>query len=600
MSGFFGTSFIEQVRAASDIVEVIGGYFPLKRAGASFVALCPFHREKSPSFHVSPGRQAFHCFGCHKGGDVYRFLQEYESISFSEAVQRLAQRAGIPLQYEGGKSPDKAMHLKETLREMHEKVAQRWQNALISDPGSHVAREYLARRGVSEESIKLFRIGYAPEAWDDTVNWCKSKGYALDLALQAGLILKKEETDRHYDRFRGRLMFPICDEQGRVIAFSGRILQGDEKSAKYVNSPETPIFTKGRVFYGLDKSKRAILDAGFAIICEGQLDLIACFAGGVKNVVAPQGTAFTNEHARILKRYVEEVVLCFDSDNAGRKAAVRVFEGLLEAGLAIRVASIPSPHDPDSFIKEFGGDAFANLVKSAPGFFDFYLDQLCLSNDIKSDRGRLAVLQGMGVAVNKTGNSVMTDTYVQKTAVRLAVSAESVRQEFRKLRAAPAPSRSADDPSGPDEEIDAPVPVARPSQNELWLLKILLLSEEALGVAVENLNPSWVLHGLVRHIVQSRMTAGEDGQFPAPAALLQQLPDDESRRLVSECLVESRSLPNPAQTVRDLITKLRNQSLDLEMERLRQKIADPTLSEDERFDIPNRMASLRLQKAQKI
>ncbi len=600
MSGFFGTSFIEQVRAASDIVEVIGGYFPLKRAGASFVALCPFHREKSPSFHVSSSRQAFHCFGCHKGGDVFRFLQEYESVSFSESVQRLAQRAGIALQYEGGKSPDKAVHLKESLREMHEKVAQRWQNALLSDPGSAIARDYLSQRGVSEESIKLFRIGYAPEAWDDTVNWCKSKDYALDLALQAGLILKKEETDRYYDRFRGRLMFPICDEQGRVIAFSGRILQGDEKSAKYVNSPETPIFSKGRVFYGLDKSKRAILDAGFAIICEGQLDLIACHQGGVKNVVAPQGTAFTGEHARILKRYVEEVVLCFDADNAGKKAAVRVFEGLLEAGLAIRVASIPTPHDPDSFIKEHGGEAFSGLVKGAPGFFDFYLEELCSGNDVRSDRGRIAVLRGMGEAVNKTGNSVMVDTYVQKTAVRLAVSSESVRLEFRKLRPAPTPSRPSDDLTGEAGEQEAPVPVARPSQNELWLLKILLLSEEALAVAAEHLKPEWVQHGLVRHILAARMTLDEGGHYPAPATLLHHLPDEESRRLVSETLVEARSLPNPAQTTRDLLTKLRNQAIDLRMDELKRRISDPGLSEAERFEVPNQMVALRTQKAAKI
>ncbi|MBI1841871.1 MAG: DNA primase, partial [Verrucomicrobia bacterium] len=471
MAGFFGAQFIEQVRAANDIVEVIGGYFPLKRAGASFVALCPFHREKSPSFHVSPGRQAFHCFGCHKGGDVFRFLQEYESIAFSEAVQRLAQRASIPLQYEDGKGPDKSQHLKESLRDMHENLARRWQTALATDPQAQLARDYLARRGVSEESVQLFRIGYAPDAWDDTVNWCRGKNYDLALAAQAGFIVKKEDSDRHYDRFRGRLMFPICDEQGRVIAFSGRVLQGDEKTAKYVNSPETPIFTKGKVFYGLDKTKRAILDAGFAIICEGQLDLIACFQAGVRNMVAPQGTAFTGDHARTLKRYVEEVVLCFDSDNAGQKAAVRVFDGLLEAGLAIRVACVPPPHDPDSFIKANGGEAFSALIQAAPGFFDFYLDRLCSTNDVATDRGRLAVLRDMGIAVNKSGNSVTLDKYVQKTAVRLGVSADSVRSEFRKLRSASAPSSGNDSLGAPPPE-EPPEVVARPSPQELWLLKV--------------------------------------------------------------------------------------------------------------------------------
>ena len=194
---------------------------------------------------------------------------------------------------------------------------------------------------------------------------------------QAGLIVRKEGGDHYYDRFRGRLIFPICDEQGRVIGFSGRMLSGDEKTAKYVNSPETPIFTKGKVMFGLDKSKRALLDTHRAIICEGQLDLIACFMAGVQNVVAPQGTALTADHARILKRYVDEVVLCFDSDNAGQNAAVRSLDSLLASGLAIRVATVPAPHDPDSFIKEFGGAAFAQLIEKARDFFDYYLDRLC-------------------------------------------------------------------------------------------------------------------------------------------------------------------------------------------------------------------------------
>src|SRR5437667_11362775 len=377
MPGLFSTSTLEQIRAASDIVDVIGSYLPLKRAGANFVALCPFHKEKTPSFNVHPHRQIFHCFGCHKGGDVFTFVQEYENVSFPEAVQRLAERARIPLEFEKDPGAQKHRFLKETLLLIHEQITRRWQTALAQETAGQTARDYLKQRGVSDEAVKLFRLGYAPDAWDDTVNWARSKGHELTVVEQAGLILRKESSDHYYDRFRGRLIFPICDEQGRVIAFSGRILSGDEKTAKYVNSPETPIFTKGKVFFGLDKSKRAILDAGFAIICEGQLDLIACYMGGVQNVVAPQGTAFTPDHARILKRYVDEVVPRFDLDNAGQKAAVRVEESLLASGLSIRVATIPAPHDPDSFIKEHGGAGFQKLIEDGREFFDFYLEYLC-------------------------------------------------------------------------------------------------------------------------------------------------------------------------------------------------------------------------------
>src|SRR5256886_5051505 len=427
MAGLFSSATLEQIRAASDIVDVIGSYLPLKRAGANFVALCPFHKEKTPSFIVNSHRQIFHCFGCHQGGDVFTFVQEYENITFPEAVRRLAERAHLPLEFENDPGQQKSRFLKETLLQIHEQITQRWQAALANDAAWQIARDYLGKRGVSDEAVKLFRLGYAPDAWDDTVNWARSNGHELATVEQAGLILRKEGSDHYYDRFRGRLIFPICDEQGRVIGFSGRVLSGDDKSAKYVNSPETPIFTKGKVFFGLDKSRRALLDAGYAVVCEGQLDLIACYLAGVHNIVAPQGTALTAEHARILKRYVDEVVLCFDSDTAGRNAAIRALDDLLASGLAIRVAAVPAPHDPDSFIKEFGGAAFQQLIDRAEGFFDFYLNHLCATNDIAQDKGRVAVVRAIGQALRKTGDAVLTDTYAQKTAHLLGVAAEAVQ-----------------------------------------------------------------------------------------------------------------------------------------------------------------------------
>ena len=437
MAGLIPPQKLEEIRAASDIVDVIAGYLgPLKRAGANFVALCPFHREKSPSFNVNPGRQIFHCFGCHKGGDVFTFVKEYENLSFIEAVRRLAERARIVIEFEDNPHAKQQRGEKESLLHLHEEICKRWQTALANDAGGQIARDYLAKRGVSAEAVKLFRLGYAPDAWDDTVNWAKSKSFDLALVEKGGLIIRKEGSDRFYDRFRGRLMFPICDEQGRVIGFSGRVLSGDEKTAKYVNSPETPIFTKGRVIFGLDKSRRAVADADCAIICEGQLDLIACFMAGVKNVVAPQGTALTADHCRILKRYGDEVVLCFDSDNAGQNAAVRSLDILLASGLAIRVATVPAPHDPDSFIKANGGAAFAQLIERAENFFDYYLNRLCAQNDLGTDKGRLAVLAAMAEATHKTGNAVLTDTYAQKTAARLGVAPEAARAEFKRLAAA--------------------------------------------------------------------------------------------------------------------------------------------------------------------
>src|ERR1700722_3000105 len=492
------TATLERIRAASDIVDIIGAYLPLKKAGANFTALCPFHKEKSPSFNVNPQKQFFHCLGCHKGGDVFTFVKEYENIGFVDAVRRLAERAKILLEFDNNPAEQQSRHLKDQLLEIHEKITQRWQNCLLNEASGQLARDYLAKRGVSVEAITLFRLGAAPETWDDTVNWAKSKNYELPFVEKAGLIIRKEETGNYYDRFRGRLMFPICDEQGRVVGFSGRVLSGDEKIAKYVNSPETAIFTKSKIFFGLDKSKRAILDAGYAIICEGQLDLIACFMSGVQNIVAPQGTAFTDQHARIIKRYANEVVLCFDSDNAGQNAIVRSLDHLLASGLAVRVAVVPAPHDPDSFIKANGGEAYRELVNNARGFFDYYLDRLCATNEITSDKGRLAVLRAMAEAVHKTGNVVLVDTYAQKTALRLGVSPEAVRAEFKKAaRLKPSQPAVADEPEAVDDTT-APEEAARPATAEYWLLKLILSHEDTVDWIRAHLDTNWVQHQPVR------------------------------------------------------------------------------------------------------
>ncbi|MEK7707335.1 MAG: DNA primase [Verrucomicrobiota bacterium] len=589
---------LEQIRAASDIVDVIGGYLPLKRAGANFTALCPFHKEKTPSFNVNPQKQIFHCFGCHKGGDVFTFVKEYENIGFVDAVRRLAERAKIPLEFDQTPGAQETRHVKDTLLQIHEQIAQRWQSCLANEAAGQIARDYLAKRGVSAEAIKLFRLGCAPDLWDDTVNWAKSKGHDLAVVEKAGLILRKEGAENYYDRFRGRLMFPICDEQGRVIGFSGRVLSGDEKTAKYVNSPETPIFTKSKVFFGLDKSKRAILDAEFAIVCEGQLDLIACYMAGIQNMVAPQGTALTADHARILKRYVDEVVLCFDSDKAGQNAAVRSLDGLLASGLAVRVAVVPAPHDPDSFIKANGGEAFRKLIEGAEGFFDYYLNRLCATNDIATDKGRLAVLREMAGAVHKTGNVVLVDTYAQKTALRLGVAPEAVRTEFKKtptVKTSPAPAVEET-----DESFEASTEITRPSAQEFWLLKLLFLHEELVGWATMHLEPAWIQHEAVREIVSRRLAAQSAETWTNLAGFLDECGSPEMQNLITEAVAESRVLPNPEQQLAGVALKLRTQFIDRQIAQIDGRVRELEVGGSLSIQLQQQRAQLKHAKGQPL
>ncbi len=614
MAGTLSPATRERIRAASDIVDIIGSYLPLKKAGANFVALCPFHKEKTPSFNVNPHRQIFHCFGCHKGGDVFTFVKEYENIGFMDAVRRLAKRAKIPLEFDQTPGEQQSRHLKDQLLQLHEQITQRWQNALLNEASGQIARDYLTKRGVSPEAVKLFRLGYAPDAWDDTVNWAKSKGYELDLVEKAGLIIRKSGEQRaadvssaepsekispasgtlaarYYDRFRGRLMFPICDEQGRVIGFSGRVLSGDEKTAKYVNSPETPIFTKSKVFFGLDKSKRALLDAGFAVVCEGQLDLITCFMAGVQNIVAPQGTAFTADHARIIKRYVDEVVLCFDSDEAGQNAAVRSLDHLLASGLAVRVAVVPAPHDPDSFIKASGGEAFRKLVEGAEGFFDYYLKRLCEQNDVKTDKGRTVVVRSMLEALQKTGNRVVFDKYAHDLTFKLGLSFRSIVDEFQKVL--------NEQPSGKREESiesAASTEIPRPSDKEFWLLKLLLLHDDLVAWATLHLDVNWISHPLARQIVEKRLAAQTNETWKNLAAFLDECESPEMRGLVTEAVAEDRKIPNPDQQLADVVLRLRNQFLDRQIAASIQRASQPETSETDRMELLRQQQELRRQK----
>jgi DNA primase len=418
---------IEQIAAANDIIEVIGSYFPLKRAGANFKALCPFHQEKTPSFHVSPQRQTFHCFGCGVGGSAFRFVMEYEHVDFPSAVRKLAARVGIPVVEErGGPDEDRQHETRRILLKLHAEAAGWFHENLLKKEIAEPAREYLKQRGIDRQVAKNWQLGFAPEAWDTFLKWALARGYSREQLLQSGLVKPRDEDrpgNEVYDRFRGRIMFPICNDLGEVIAFSGRLLQGDAQAAKYLNSPETPLFRKGSVLFGLHKSKRSLIEANCAIVCEGQLDLIALFEAGLKNVVAPQGTAFTQNQARILKRYVNEVVLCFDADEAGQKAGERSLDALLQNDLIVRVAEIPPGEDPDSLIRREGKEAFEKRVAAARDFFDHWIDRQVEIVDLNSLGAKVQLARELAETVSHVHDPIMRGQIVSKVSVRLGIPA---------------------------------------------------------------------------------------------------------------------------------------------------------------------------------
>jgi DNA primase len=579
---------IEQIAAANDIVEVIGSYFPLKRAGANFKALCPFHQEKTPSFHVSPQRQTFHCFGCGVGGSVFRFVMDYEHIDFPSAVRKLAARVGIPVIEERGPSDaeDRQHEARRTLLQLHGETAGWFHENLIKKEFGEPARKYLKKRGITAEIAKRWRLGYAPDEWDAFGSWARGHGYEMQTLIASGLIKTKEDAagtpgQQSYDRFRDRIMFPICNDVGEVIAFSGRVLKEKEGAAKYLNSPETPLFRKGSVLFGLDKTKRALIEVNCAIVCEGQLDLISLFEAGITNVVAPQGTAFTETQARMLKRLVDEVVLCFDSDAAGTHAAERSLDALLQNDLIVRVAEIPAGDDPDSLIRREGKEEFEKRIAAARDFFDYWIEHEVAEVDLASLGAKMQLARSLAETVSRVHDPLMRGEVASKVSARLGVPVQDFQALF------PKQSRSSGIRSD-QSRSGATVP----PRHDVAMLCLVALRDEAARDFLREQNWREILAQvpaaeiLVR-ILESDLRPSDAASLNAFMATLS--PADEG--LVSSWLLQ-KVPPNAGTMVEEWWFGIRQGVLHRQLEVAKNRIRLPQLSTGEQVNLQKEILDL--------
>ncbi len=430
--GMIPQETVQRIIDDNDIVDVIGTYFELKRAGANYRAICPFHAENTPSFNVNPQRQIFHCFGCGAGGDVIRFVMQYENLAFPDAAKKLADRAGLRIEETAfDADEDQRFQARRELQSLH-KLATAWFHKLLfKAPEAQVARDYLKSRGLSMETARRWEFGYAPGDSRKFIDWAREAGFKARMLAMSGLAAWRDEHNPErglYSRFRDRLMFPIHNDVGDTIAFSGRVLLPDQKGGKYINSPETPLFNKSKTLFGLDKARQAIRRNKAAIVCEGQLDLIACSENGIENIVAPLGTALTEQHARLLKRHTDEVIICNDSDNAGRAATVKAFQHLAAAEMMVRVVELPQGSDPDSFIHEHGADALREKIVAAQEFFDHQIGSRGSELGSASLRERMQFAGDISENIALIHNKVMQDSLINKVAARLGVGAEEIRR----------------------------------------------------------------------------------------------------------------------------------------------------------------------------
>lgn len=537
----FPDSFVEEVRRTADIVRLISDHVALKKMGTSWKGLCPFHQEKTPSFNVRSEPPVFHCFGCGEGGDVFKFVMLHERVGFPDAVESVARRFGVAVpenRYEAG--PDRKE--REELLALIEAAAEHLARNLWTAPGAK-AREYLLGRGFKKETLERVRAGAAPDSWSDLLDALKRR-FPINALMSAGLVLERQDHTGHYDRFRNRAVFPILNESGKVVAFGARSLDGSEP--KYLNSPETPVYQKSRTLYGLSWAREAARKEGRLVLMEGYLDVARALEHGVAEAVATCGTSLTSGHARLLRRFGERIVVNFDQDEAGQKAARKSFEVLSEEGLRVQVVGLPEGHDPDSYLKEFGAEAYRERLSTAPEFMDWLIERAAVENDVATPAGKAAYLNAMLPALVRVESAVEQAAWLPRIAGRAGLDPAATQRELKRALA----TRTA--------VAAAPAPEARARPGllvaEKWLVALILKRTEGVEEALAEL-----CEADFRELPSAELLRAAKGLYlrnePLSASSLEAaLAGDEARRLLHEIAVEDPPVDwaNPLKCVQGL------------------------------------------------
>ncbi|PYY22360.1 MAG: DNA primase [Acidobacteria bacterium] len=546
------STFSQDLKQQADIVRIIGDYIPLKKAGAqNFTGLCPFHKEKSPSFSVHATRQFFHCFGCGVSGDIYTFVQKIENITFPEAVRRVAEKMDIPVPRQTYSGPGEALEAKQrgVLLDMHEKTCAFFEEQLRRPEGAR-AREYLADRGLSEETLRRFRIGYAPDSGFLLRDRLRGMADEEFLKLSGLMSWKLDETQSHnqtqttasspaspsplYSKFRNRVMFPICNEQGKVIAFTGRTLDTNEKSGpKYLNSPETPVYSKGRVLFNLDKAKDAIRHLGYAILVEGNVDCISVFTAGFQNVIASSGTAFSEAQVRLLSRFTKQVVVNFDPDTAGAAATERSLSMLIEEEFDIKVLTLEPGFDPDLFIRRKGAKSYAEALMHSPKYFPYLIGRAINTFPVRTPEGKAKAVNYLLPYIRRVPQAIVRDELANDVAQRLGIDSALLRQE---LRHAATNRGVAIKPPGDPQISEAEKIIVRllaPGAPELYELRHAAVDVLAAQELIEGLPAQTLLESLLSPLEGS---TGSESDQRLLAQILMRESDEMTQELVESAI----------------------------------------------------------------
>ncbi len=558
MKNFIPENIIEEIRSRTDIVEIVSEAVVLKKAGKYFKGLCPFHSEKTPSFTVSPDKQIYHCFGCAAGGNVFKFLMETQSLPFVEAVRLLAGKVNVPIPSPvRSHTESRKEKERETILKSNRQAAEYFTATLDHPQRGIKARAYLESRHFRGEILSKYQLGWSTPNWQDLMNTLSGKTSLQDLE-KAGLIKHKDggSSKDYYDRFRARLMIPLKDLYGNIIGFGGRII--GEGEPKYLNSPETPLYKKGRVLFGMHLAKQPMRRENQAILVEGYFDQIRAHDNGICNVVATCGTALTTEQAGLLKNHVKNVVLVFDSDSAGKKAAQRGYEVLMEQELDIRIGLLPKGHDPDSFIQEFGPETFLQFIKNARPFVESYIDGACANGNLDTPSGRMEVVNEVLPLLGKIKNNLERSEWVKHLSEKVGVEDHDLLKELKKtLTQNQSLVRVAEVRS-----VEKPNP-------ELYLIYLMLSDPEVARKIRTRISMEQFGNPDLRQIGEMIFQCLDTEQPTKVDRLLDKTELPEIRALLSKIGLESIAFDNPSQAAEDCIAELKRAHIENEISTLK-------------------------------
>lgn len=566
--------FVHRVRGANDIVTVIGEYVKLRLQGRNYVGLCPFHQEKTPSFSVSPEKQLFYCFGCQAGGDVFRFLELWEGADFAEALETLAQRAGLEREPGEKRSASPVNRQKQELFQVMEQATAFYQRILWETDSGRQVEEYCQRRGLDGSMLEKFRLGASPRAWDSLLSFSRRQKLPVELLVKAGLAVPRERGG-HYDRFRGRLMFPLWDPRGKVIGFGARVLGQEEP--RYLNTPETPLFSKGRHLYALHLARRAMRQKGAAVLVEGYLDAIALHQFGWENAVAVLGTALTEEQARLLRQNTDKVILAFDPDASGRQAALKGIAQLRRQGLEVRVMQLPGGTDPDDLVRERGIEVWSQLADRALPVLDFYLERIGQELDLDNPVHVRKAAEQVVPLVAQTGDAVEREAMVRQASSFLGVRPEALWEDLKRKQE-PGPGAGAGDRRRDKGRRKAhpvqqnPPPASQKAQESL--LGLCLTGQVELERVLPQMSPEDFTPGAHREVARALWEHYRAGNPVDAGQLARFLSGEEAQTLVYRVALEAERLGFSPRYLQDCLVTLQRERLHREIQELRRAILD--------------------------